>query len=578
MNYNLDSILHKKTSLLTGLRKLLVLLKDQKRKLSIALTAIIINAICALAAPFLIGYTVDHYVATKDFQGTLVFAGILIAIYATAYFMFYTQIRIMGSVGQQILFNLRGQIFAKLQELPLSFFNQNKTGDLISRINNDTAKLANFFSETLSRFIGSVFSLTGIAVAVLVINIKLGAAALVPALGLLIFTSIISGWQKERNKKSLNSVGNMSAEISESLSNFKVIVAFNRRDYFREKFTEASQNAFDANIRASYANSITSPVYDFAANAAQLIVLCLGIYMIATGNLTLGVLISFLSYSEQFYNPLRQMASLWSSFQISLAAWDRVSDILQLQSDLLRVEDTSTKSGSAILAFENIAFSYPAVGDAPGKLVLKDINFSLEKGKTYALVGPTGGGKTTTASLMARLFDPTEGKIYLEGKDIRSYSPEERTQKIGFILQEPFLFPGTLKDNLLYGNEHTTEITEFADLLTRFEGGLDMEIKGSGEGMSLGQKQIIAFIRAVLRKPDLLILDEATANIDTVTEAVLQDVLNKLPTTTTKVIIAHRLNTIQNADEIFFVNGATITPAGSFDHAVDMLLHNKRES
>lgn len=580
MNYNLDSILHKKTSLWSGLKKLLVLLKDEKKKLSVAIAAIVINAICALAGPFLIGYTVDHYIATKNLTGTLTFAGILVAIYLIAYMMFYTQIKIMGTLGQHVLFDLRGRIFSKLQELPLSFFNQNKTGDLISRINNDTAKLSNFFSETLSRFIGSVFSLGGIAVAVFVINIRLGAAALAPALGLLVFTSLISNWQKERNKKSLNSVGNMSAEISENLNNFKVIVAFNRRDYFREKFAEASQQAFNSNIKASYANSITSPIYDFANNGAQLIVLCLGIYMIATGNLTLGVLISFLAYSEQFYNPLRQMASLWSSFQISLAAWDRVSDILDLQSDLPQLEQGSTKAGASVLAFEHVSFSYHGVGDTPGKLVLKDISFSLEKGKTYALVGPTGGGKTTTASLMARLFDPTEGTIFLDGKDIRTFSSEDRTKKIGFILQEPFLFPGTLKENLLYGNTVATEqdISQFADLLTRFEGGLELEIKGSGEGMSLGQKQIIAFIRAVLRKPELLILDEATANIDTVTEALLQDILNKLPSTTTKVIIAHRLNTIQNADEIFFVNGATITPAGSFEHAVDMLLHNKRES
>ena len=205
------------------------------------------------------------------------------------------------------------------------------------------------------------------------------------------------------------------------------------------------------------------------------------------------------------------------------------------------------------------------------------------------VVGSTGGGKTTTASLMARLYDPLRGEVLLDGKDIRSYLPEERTRKIGFILQEPFLFTGTVRDNITYGNseyrDHTNENlleilkqNHLADLLARFEQGLDTRVTSSGDSISLGQKQLVAFMRAALRKPELLILDEATANIDTVTEQLLQQILDKLPPTTTKVIIAHRLNTIANADEIFFVNAGEITPAGSMEHAVDMLLHGKRES
>jgi ATP-binding cassette subfamily B protein len=205
------------------------------------------------------------------------------------------------------------------------------------------------------------------------------------------------------------------------------------------------------------------------------------------------------------------------------------------------------------------------------------------------MVGPTGGGKTTTASLMARLHDPAVGSVLLDGRDIRSYTPEERTAKIGFILQEPFLFTGTVRDNIVYGNSRYRDLSSeqlvevlkannLGELLVRFEQGLDTKVTSSGDSISLGQKQLIAFMRAVLRNPELLILDEATANIDTVTEQLLQDILNKLPSTTTRVIIAHRLNTIANADEIFFVNAGEIIPAGSMEHAVDMLLHGKRES
>jgi ATP-binding cassette subfamily B protein len=333
----------------------------------------------------------------------------------------------------------------------------------------------------------------------------------------------------------------------------------------------------------AYVNNFYTPIYGFATNLAQVTVLALGIWLITTGNFTLGFLISFLAYVNNFYTPLRQMAAIWANYQVALAGWDRISEILALDTDLMTVE--SGAAGEAhLLEFKNVKFGYPE-----GKTVLHDVNFTLEPGKTYALVGPTGGGKTTTASLMARLFDPTEGTVLLNGRDIRSYSDAERTQKIGFILQEPFLFAGTLLENIFYGHtefegrsvdEQKAAITSagLEGLLSRFDQGLDTQIAIGTDAMSLGQRQIIAFMRAVLRKPELLILDEATANIDTVTEQLLGEILEKLPTSTTRVVIAHRLNTIENADTIFFVNGGEITEAGSLDQAVEMLMKGNRQS
>ena len=248
------------------------------------------------------------------------------------------------------------------------------------------------------------------------------------------------------------------------------------------------------------------------------------------------------------------------------------------------ISGTGRLQSNALAEFRNVHFGY---GD--GAEILHNINFTLEKGRTYALVGPTGGGKTTTASLLARLFDPVSGEVLLNGRDIRSYEPEVRAKKIGFILQEPFLFTGTVRDNILYGNKEYSSLTNeqlvdaiqsagLQKLLVPFDNGLDTNLGSDGEGISLGQKQLIAFMRAVLRNPELLILDEATANIDTVTEQVLEEILKKLPATTTRVIIAHRLNTIQNADEIFFVNAGELIRAGSFDHALDMLMQGKRAS
>ena len=216
------------------------------------------------------------------------------------------------------------------------------------------------------------------------------------------------------------------------------------------------------------------------------------------------------------------------------------------------------------------------------------MNFNLEKGKTYAFVGPTGGGKTTIASLISRLYDATKGNVILDGQDIRTYESQERSRKIGFILQDPFLFTGTVRENLLYGFDDWKNLSDgelekaigdagLETLLARFDQGLDTMVKTTGDGISLGQKQLIAFMRAVLRKPELLILDEATANIDTVTEQLLDTILKQLPESTTRVIIAHRLNTIENADEIFFVNTGKVVRAGSFRDAVDLLMHGKEE-
>ena len=586
MNYNLNQLAaaEQKKSTLAALRSLVKFIDHERKNLITALFAILLNSALNLTGPFLIGYTIDHYVQHKQYSGVLLFAGILLCMYLVALFTSYFQTKLMGGVGQRMLYALRNAVFNKLQALPVAFFNSNKAGDLISRVNNDTDKVNTFFSQSLMQFVSSIAIMVGAGIFLLVINFKLGVVALVPGVLILLFTRLMSPWVKKKNAVNLASVGGMSAEIQESLNNFKVIVAFDRRDYFRKRFDEANRKNYSTAIGAGLANNIFLPVYSMFASFAQLTVLMIGIYLISRHEFSIGLLVSYLAYATNFYNPLRQLASLWTSFQVAMAGWDRISQILSLETDLVTVEEVTTSASTALVEFKNVHFSYDA-----SKEILHNVSIALERGKTYAFVGPTGGGKTTTASLIARLYDATTGMVFLDGKDIRNYTPQERSKKIGFILQEPFLFTGTVKDNILYGNEayqnYTNEQLEevitganLQTLLNIFENGLETQVTSSGDSISLGQKQLIAFMRAVLRNPEVLILDEATANIDTVTEHLLQEILNKLPNTTTRIIIAHRLNTIENADVIYFVNAGEVIRAGSFDDAVNKLLSGKRVS
>lgn len=582
LNINPES--EAQTSMLSAVKNLRPLVSTEKVKLTLAGLAIVVNSTLTLIGPLVVGKVIDTYIVTKDFDGVLGYSALLVGLYMVGFFASFAQTRLMGGVSQRVLYRLRNAIFERLQSLPVAFFQQNKAGDLISRINNDTDKLAQFFSQAIMQFIGNIFLIIGSGIAIISINPRLGLAALIPAAAIFILTKILGPWIKRKNAVNMKSVGSMSAEIQESLDHFKVVVAFNRRDYFRKAFHKSNEDNYNSAVRAGIANNTFTPVYGFASNIAILIVILYGFHLITAEMFTFGLLIGFLAYINRFYDPLRQMAALWTTFQVALAGWDRIHAILRMETDLEIVPETTSETSTAVLEFNNVSFAYAL--DAP---VLAHADFILHPGKTYALVGPTGGGKTTTASLMARLFDPNEGTILLNGKNIRSYSPEERANRIGFILQEPFLFSGTVGDNIRYGNTQFADVTNeeltkalleqnLHDVLAKFDKGLDTLVEQSGDSMSLGQKQLIAFVRALLRKPQLLILDEATANIDTITEQLLEDILRKLPKETTRVIIAHRLNTIADADTIFFVNGGEITEAGSMEQAVNMLMHGKRKS
>jgi ABC-type multidrug transport system, ATPase and permease components len=390
-------------SLRAAIKRFVPLIVPERGNLAVALAAMLVSSAATLVGPVIIGRAVDTFVRLKNSRGLLLSSVLLLGVYIIGVIASYTQIRTMGGVGRRVLFSVRNELFAKLQDLPLAFFTENKTGDLISRLNNDTDKLNQFVAQALMQFVSSLFLMAGVAVFVLSLNFRLGIAALLPAIGVFAVTKFTGAWVKRRNMRSMQTLGGLSAEVQESLHNFKVIVAFNRLDYFQRKFKAANDTNYAASVSAGFANNIFMPMYGFAHHLAMLLVVAYGIVLIGAAETTAGLLIGFLLYVNNFYGPMRQLATVWSSFQLALAALDRISEVLALESDM-PVSAASPPESASVLQFREVHFGYPG-----GKEVLHRVTLELEKGNVYALVGPTGGGKTTTASLMARLYDPDRG-------------------------------------------------------------------------------------------------------------------------------------------------------------------------
>lgn len=536
------------------------LLANERRSVLMAAAMIFITAALNLSAPSVLAHAIDGPLTEGSYRGVLQHAGLLMVMYLLALNTQYRQTLWMGGVAQRVLHAIRARIFDKLQELPLAFFHRQRSGDLISRINNDTDKVHLFLSQSLMQFLGAFAGMVGSGFFLLGLNPRLGLAALLPAATMLVVTRLLNPWLRRRNASNLKSTGEVSAQIAESLNHFHVMVAFDRRDYFRTQFEQVNQRNFTVAFQAGLANGLLAPIYTLCSQMGQLIVLAYGLSLVAKGQFTVGLLIGYFVYVQRFYDPMRQLATLWANLQAALAAYDRIKDVLEETTHLGVLPASPTgELEPARLEFRSVDFAYDSAHP-----VLTNVDFRLEPGRTYAFVGPTGGGKTTTASLMARLYDPTHGTVLLDGQDLRAYPAAERSRRIGFILQEPFLFSGTVGDNVqsLQGVERL------------FPQGLETPVAG----LSLGQRQVVAFLRAVARQPDLLILDEATANIDTLTEGILQGLLDSLPERTTLVVIAHRLSTIEKADAIFFVNAGRVQSAGSMQQAVAWLKEEARRS
>ena len=553
-------------------RRLLSELAPYKRAMLVVLVLVVLGAISQAGGPWLIGRAIDLYILKGNPTGLLWTMLVLLAVYGVGAFASRGQVYQVGYVGQGILARFRERIFERIQHLPLRYFDKRPVGDLMSRVTNDVDTLNQLFSQGLTQLLGSLFSLIGIVIAMLFLDWRLALACFLVVPAMLLTTSFFARRARTAFRLTRETVGDVTAGIQEDIVGVREAQAFDRTEENIVRFRERNAANRNANVQAVAITSAFAPAISVLSTLATALVIGYGGYLVFSGSLTVGVLTAFLIYIQQFFRPIQLASQVYTQAQAALAGAERIYNILDEDPeppDPPEAEQPGSFEGR--ITFEDVSFAYD-----PGRLVLKDVSFEAKPGQTVALVGPTGAGKTTIASLIPRFYDATGGVVEIDGRDVRGFARRDLRAEIGIVLQEPFLFSGTIADNIGYGDlDATREEIEAAARTASADGfiealpeGYDTVLGEGGGSLSQGQRQLLSFARAVLADPRILILDEATSNVDTRTEATIQRALATLLKGRTSVVIAHRLSTIRNADQILAVRDGRIVERGAHDELI----------
>ena len=521
----------------------------------------------SLANPFLIGVAIDRFISHGDLKGLALISIVLIVVNVAMWQAQYWQVWTMSWAGQQILYHLSTDMSTHLQRLSLGFYDRTQVGRVMSRLQTDIDVFEAMLSSGLLSMLGSLLSLVGIMVAMLVMNAPLALLSLT----VLPIMFIITGyWQKYATRsfrRTRAAISVVNATLQENISGMRVIQSLVREERNREEFDELNAYNRDTNNEASRIAALILPVVEVVAAMAIAIAILYGGVQVSRGALTVGVLVAFTLYINRFFDPIRDISQQYSQLQRAGVAAERIFQILEMPVDIVDKPDAVTLPQiQGDVEFRDVTFGYN-----PEIHVLRHFNLHMQAGQTVAIVGPTGAGKSTIASLLARFYDIQEGAILIDGYDVREVTQGSLRSQIGIVLQEPFLFTGTIRDNIRYGrlaasNEEIEEAAKAVgahDLIMRLRAGYDTPIRERGRNLSVGQRQLISFARALLADPRILILDEATANIDTFTELIVQQGLKRLLAGRTALVIAHRLSTIKGADNIVVLQGGRISEQGT---------------
>lgn len=548
-------------------RRFLQYLRPYRKEVPLALTLVLIGALTQAIGPLLLGWSIDNLINKGNLQGLLLLLGLLGLIYIVGAWATQGQIFQVGWIMQRLLAQLRQDIFNKIQSLPMGFFDRSEIGDLMSRLLNDVSTVNQAFGQTVAQILGNLFSLVGIVIAMLLINLQLGLLSNLVVPLMIFITSFFARWARARFSVTRQTIGELSAKLEEDIGSVREAQAFNHVQTNIEEFDQLNAANRDANVQAVAITSAFLPSIDFLNTAVTAVVLAYGGYLAVTGAVTVGVVTSFLIYVQQFFRPIQTLSQFYTQAQSAFAGLDRIFLLLDEPSQLQDAPDAGEMpSIQGEVSFEDVKFGYN-----PEQLVIKGVNLHAYPGEMIALVGGTGSGKTTLINLILRFYDVTSGAVKIDDIDVRSVTQASLRRQIGIVLQDNILFSGTVAQNIAFGRPEATqaEIEEAShlanvhDFITSLPQGYTTQLGERGAPLSQGQKQLISIARAVLINPRILILDEATSSIDTRTEALVQDAIARLLQGRTSFVIAHRLSTVTQANQVLVIQQGQIVERGT---------------
>lgn len=549
------------------IKRIWLYMEKQKTALIASIIFVIVSTLLGLLGPYMIGVIIDEYIIPKDIAGTLRFLVFLTAVYSATALFTWLQSFMMVRVSIQTIRNLRQDLFNKFQTLSLRFFDKRTHGDLMSRVTNDIDSLNSALSQSIIQIFSSILMLIGVAIAMFSLNWVLAIVALL-VIPLIIFTTKkLITYSSSHFIKRQRDLGELNGFIEETISGNEVITLFGKEGKMNQQFSAVNERLRQSAMDADTVSGYLGPVNNFINNFGLCLIIAIGALMTVQELASVGIIAAFVTYSRQFFRPIAQLSNLLNMFQSAIAGAERVFEIMDETPDLVDKENAIVvDSFKGEVEFSHVHFGYEQ--DVP---ILKNIDFRVKSGEKLALVGPTGSGKTTIINLLMRFYDVTAGVIKLDGRDIRDYQISGLRKKVGVVLQDTFLFSGSIMENIRYGRLEATDEEVIAaakmasahQYIKHLPEGYHTPITSGGYNLSQGQRQLLAIARAILADSDVLILDEATSSIDTTTEIEIQKGINQLTKGRTSFIIAHRLKTIENADRILVIHQGEIIESGT---------------
>lgn len=551
------------------MRELLKFISPYARKLWISVLYMAVSALAGVSVPYLVSLALDQGIAKNSWPTLLNISLVFLLLQLVQWFFNYIRTNTMAEVGQSIIYDMRAKVFAHLQELSLSFFNYYSVGRITTRVINDVGVLRDFITWTLLAVVRDMFTLVGILVTMLIMDWKLSLLTFTVLPIMAVATFAFRKQARENYRVTRRAISWVNSVLAENINGVRVVQSFSREDTNYQYFSGVvNKFNLDANLKASKLSSIFFPAVEFLGKAASALVIYVGGSALLGQQITAGVLVAFVLYIDRFFDPIRDLSNRYNELMTAMASGER---IITLLNEPVEVKDKADAIELPPIAgkveFEGVEFHYPD----DDQLVLKGIDLHVKPGETLAFVGKTGAGKTTIIKLLARFYDPTAGRILVDGYDISQVTQQSLRRQMGIVLQDPFLFSGTVRENIRFGRlEATDEEVEAAaqaigadEFIRKLRLGYETPVEEGGIILSVGQRQLISFARALLADPRILILDEATSSVDTQTEQIIQNALARLLKGRTSFVIAHRLSTVVNADRIVVVDHGAIVEQGT---------------